>query len=89
MTEFDSAVKNHKAVAGGLAGLAQAFQTDQLLADEASRKKFLENLVPLDNQILLLGESSHGTEEFYQLRAMITKHLIETRDYRVVRYISF
>lgn len=30
-----------------------------------------------DARIVLLGESTHGTSEFYRLRAAITKHLVE------------
>ena len=33
---------------------------------------------------VLLGESSHGTEEFYRLRAEVTKYLIEVRKFQVV-----
>ena len=28
-------------------------------------------------RVVLLGEASHGTSEFYQARAAITRHLIE------------
>jgi erythromycin esterase-like protein len=54
----------------------------------------------VDTQVFLIGEASHGTEEFYFLRAEITKHLIEHRGlsavaveadwpdaYRVNRYV--
>ena len=35
-------------------------------------------------RIVLLGEASHGTHEFYALRAAITRRLIETRGFRAV-----
>ena len=35
------------------------------------------NKIPINNDILLLGESTHGTEEFYQERSDITKYLIQ------------
>ena len=35
--------------------------------------------IPEDRRIVLLGESTHGTEEFYHTRAEITKRLIEER----------
>ena len=35
-------------------------------------------------RIVLLGEASHGTHEFYSLRAAITRRLIETRGFRAV-----
>src|SRR3954464_10686900 len=35
-------------------------------------------------RIVLLGEASHGTHEFYALRAAVTRRLIETRGFRAV-----
>jgi erythromycin esterase-like protein len=35
-------------------------------------------------RVVLIGESSHGTHEFYQARAEITKWLIEARGFRAV-----
>jgi erythromycin esterase-like protein len=32
---------------------------------------------------VLLGESTHGTEEFYRLRAEVTKRLVEERGFTV------
>jgi erythromycin esterase-like protein len=37
-----------------------------------------------DARIVLLGEASHGTHEFYELRAAVTRRLIETRGFRAV-----
>src|SRR5215218_2454450 len=37
-----------------------------------------------DARIVLLGEASHGTHEFYATRAAITRRLIETRGFRAV-----
>ena len=37
-----------------------------------------------DARIVLLGESSHGTHDFYALRAAVTRRLIETRGFRAV-----
>jgi erythromycin esterase-like protein len=37
-----------------------------------------------DNDFVLLGESTHGTREFYRERARITKRLIEERGFTVV-----
>jgi erythromycin esterase-like protein len=36
------------------------------------------------SRIVLLGEASHGTHEFYRQRAVITKRLIEERGFRAV-----
>lgn len=40
--------------------------------------------IPLDRTMVLLGESTHGTEEFYVARAEITKRLIEERGFTAV-----
>ena len=36
------------------------------------------------SKIVLLGEASHGTSEFYQMRARITRELIERRGFTIV-----
>nr|WP_317891861.1 protein-L-isoaspartate(D-aspartate) O-methyltransferase [uncultured Sphingomonas sp.] len=37
-----------------------------------------------DRRVLLLGEASHGTSEFYQARAAITRHLVEHHGFTIV-----
>ena len=37
-----------------------------------------------DRRVVLLGEASHGTSEFYRARAAITRHLIEHHAFDVV-----
>jgi protein-L-isoaspartate(D-aspartate) O-methyltransferase len=37
-----------------------------------------------DAELVLLGEASHGTSEFYRMRARITRELIERRGFTVV-----
>jgi erythromycin esterase-like protein len=37
-----------------------------------------------DARIVLLGEASHGTHDFYATRAAVTRRLIETRGFRAV-----
>jgi erythromycin esterase-like protein len=37
-----------------------------------------------DRRVVLLGEASHGTSEFYRARAAITKHLIEHHGFTIV-----
>jgi erythromycin esterase-like protein len=37
-----------------------------------------------DSRFVLIGEASHGTHEFYRLRAQITKRLIEEKDFTAV-----
>ncbi|TYP79565.1 erythromycin esterase family protein [Paenibacillus methanolicus] len=37
-----------------------------------------------DARIVLLGEASHGTSEFYTMRAEITKRLLERKGFRII-----
>ena len=37
-----------------------------------------------DCRVVLLGEASHGTSEFYRARAAITKRLVERHGFRIV-----
>ncbi|SDY86965.1 protein-L-isoaspartate(D-aspartate) O-methyltransferase [Citreimonas salinaria] len=37
-----------------------------------------------DRRVVLLGEASHGTSEFYRARAAITRHLIENHGFNIV-----
>jgi protein-L-isoaspartate(D-aspartate) O-methyltransferase len=46
----------------------------------------LDNLLARigDSRIVLLGEASHGTAEFYEMRARITRELIEKKGFTIV-----
>src|SRR5689334_15326384 len=37
-----------------------------------------------DTRVVLLGEATHGTAEFYRARAAITRRLIERHGFRIV-----
>ena len=37
-----------------------------------------------DRRVVLLGEATHGTSEFYRARAAITRHLIEHQGFRIL-----
>jgi protein-L-isoaspartate(D-aspartate) O-methyltransferase len=37
-----------------------------------------------DAQVVLIGEATHGTSEFYRMRARITRALVEQRGFRIV-----
>lgn len=37
-----------------------------------------------DASLVLIGEATHGSHEFYQVRASITKHLIEEKGFQVI-----
>ena len=40
--------------------------------------------IPADRKVVLLGESTHGTEEFYRTRLEITKRLVVERGFTAV-----
>lgn len=40
--------------------------------------------IPDSATTVLLGECTHGTEEFYQIRAEISKYLIQTRGFNII-----
>lgn len=46
----------------------------------------LDNLMARigDSRVVLLGEASHGTAEFYEMRARITKELIEKKGFTII-----
>lgn len=46
----------------------------------------LDNLMERigDSRLVLLGEASHGTAEFYEMRARITKELIQKKGFNIV-----
>ena len=50
--------------------------------DEANLDALLERIG--DAKVVLIGEASHGTSEFYEMRARITKDLIERRGFNIV-----
>src|SRR5438876_10575886 len=55
-----------------------------ILADTA-KKSFGELLHSIGNsQIVLIGEASHGTHEFYRIRADITKRLVEEKGFNII-----
>ena len=47
-------------------------------------EQVLDQMVPGRAEVVLLGEATHGTEEFYQLRRLLTKHLILERGFRAI-----
>jgi len=63
----------------------------QLIAEHCEPFEFIEtaDLAPLlerigDAKVVLLGEASHGTSQFYQMRELITRALIETKGFTFV-----
>lgn len=50
--------------------------------DEVNLDNLMERIG--DSRVVLLGESSHGTAEFYEMRARITKELIEKKGFTII-----
>eukprot|EP00915_Cephaloidophora_sp_WS-2016_P007794 GHVH01010786.1.p1 GENE.GHVH01010786.1~~GHVH01010786.1.p1 ORF type:complete len:989 (+),score=129.44 GHVH01010786.1:251-3217(+) len=47
-------------------------------------RRLAKDEIPLDVTTVLLGECTHGTNEFYTMRAEITKVLVELRGFQVI-----
>ena len=56
------------------------------IKNEISLTKGLDNLIQQlgDKRIIAIGESTHGTSEFYKLRSAITKRLIEEKAFKLI-----
>lgn len=67
-----------RTLAQKIAAAAESFRS---IAD-ASLERLLERIG--EAHVVLLGEASHGTAEFYEMRAKITKALIEKRGFNIV-----
>jgi len=80
-----------RAATNHLAGQARGYSLPEMIAEAA------EPLPGFDDpafgslfdrfagrRVVLLGEASHGTSEFYRARAAITRHLIERRGFTIV-----
>ena len=50
--------------------------------DDANLDNLLERIG--DSRLVLLGEASHGTAEFYEMRARITRELIEKKGFNII-----
>lgn len=75
-------VQSRPAVSVSLPGLitkhAEAFAT----LEDADLEPLMRRIG--DARVVLIGEASHGTSEFYRLRAHITQSLIETKGFNIV-----
>ncbi|CAD7975021.1 unnamed protein product [Amoebophrya sp. A25] len=67
---------------GGAAGHQQSGKSS--MGSFTDVKNVIRQQVPESATTVLLGECTHGTEEFYQLRADITKYLVEVRKFKVI-----
>jgi len=63
---------------GLISGSGQAFEN----IEEVDLDPLLQRIG--DARVVLIGEASHGTSEFYRLRARITQRLIEDKGFKIV-----
>jgi protein-L-isoaspartate(D-aspartate) O-methyltransferase len=77
------------AILAEIAGAVYTIERHKILADTA-RGKLQElgydniHVLHGDGSLVLLGEASHGTAEFYDMRARITWELIEKKGFNIV-----
>lgn len=62
--------------------LIQAISEHSLLLSNASLNKIVEAIG--DAKIVMIGEASHGTSEFYTIRAELSKKLIEQKGFQLI-----
>jgi len=65
--------QNTDNIADNIYNISKNLDTDTIVSD-----------IPDKSDIVLLGECTHGTNEFYQIRSNITKNLIKCRGFRVI-----
>lgn len=75
----------HQPLAKNLADLPATLRAHAELLSNPDGLHFAESFDRFaDARIILLGEATHGTHEFYQARAQITKRLIEQHGFNIV-----
>lgn len=80
MDEADPAPEVH--ARGHLPGLIANAAEDLPDPDDRAFGTFFDRFA--DHRVVLLGEASHGTSEFYRARAAITRRLVEEHGFSVV-----
>lgn len=75
----------HQPISSVLDELPATLRKHAELLTSPDRPDFAESFDRFaDARIILLGEATHGTHEFYQARAQITKRLIENHGFNIV-----
>ena len=54
------------------------------IVDIYNNQDSIIRFIPKNTQFLLLGESTHGTREFYEIRSKITQELVEYNDFNII-----
>jgi erythromycin esterase-like protein len=80
MTMRSRASIDHKGIDSAAAAVRHAAQ--RFTGARADYRRLLDAIG--EARLVLIGEATHGTHEFYQMRAEITKNLIEERSFNAV-----
>ncbi len=75
-------VQSRPAVSVSLPGLIAKHAEAFMKLEEADLEPLLHRIG--DARVVLIGEASHGTSEFYRMRARITQRLIEAKGFGIV-----
>ena len=75
-------IRSRPAVSVSLPGLIAKHARSFVDLDTADLKPMLRRIG--DARVVLIGEASHGTSEFYRMRARITRELIEEKGFNIV-----
>ena len=75
-------VQSRPAVSVSLPGLIAQHAEAFMNLEEADLEPLLHRIG--DARVVLIGEASHGTSEFYRMRAQITQRLIEAKGFGIV-----
>lgn len=75
-------VQARPAVSVSVPGLIAKHAETFVTLDDADLEPLLRRIG--DARVVLIGEASHGTSEFYRMRAQITQRLIETKGFNIV-----
>ncbi len=85
-TEWQTApprvVRARPAVSASLPSLISQNSQSFVTLDDAELDPLIERIG--DASVVLIGEASHGTSEFYRMRARITQRLIEDKAFNIV-----
>lgn len=81
-TRAPRVVRSRPAVSVSIPGLIAKHAETFGKVEDADLEPLLRRIA--DARVVLIGEASHGTSEFYRLRARITQRLIETKGFQIV-----
>jgi erythromycin esterase-like protein len=82
MPDIDPHVEQGRSVRGGASALLAARAEPLPAIDDPAFGALFDRFA--DARVVLLGEASHGTSEFYRARAAITRRLIEQHGFNIV-----